>query len=81
MRHNLICLLDTTFILIYNFKVGPPKDCSIQFKEEIWNLLAKDFKPEVLSNMVQVISMDELTHALGTILKGGFKRRFVVKQW
>jgi len=45
-----------------------------------WNLLAKDFKPEFLSDMVQVISMDELTHALDTILKGGAKRRFVVKQ-
>lgn len=52
----------------------------LQFKEEIWNLLAKDFKPEFLSDMVQVISMDELTHALDTILKGGAKRRFVVKQ-
>jgi len=52
----------------------------LEFKEEIWNLLAKDFKPEFLSDMVQVISMDELTHALDTILKGGAKRRFVVKQ-
>lgn len=52
----------------------------LQFKEEIWNLLAKDFKSEFLSDMVQVISMDELTHALDTILKGGAKRRFVVKQ-
>ncbi|WP_411971372.1 YhdH/YhfP family quinone oxidoreductase [Sphingobacterium sp. Lzh-3] len=52
----------------------------LQFKEEIWNLLAKDFKPEFLSDMVQIISMDELTHALDTVLKGGSKSRFVVKQ-
>lgn len=51
----------------------------LYFKEEIWTYLATDFKPDLLSEMVKVISLDDLPDALETILKGGAGKRFVVK--
>ncbi len=51
----------------------------LQFKEEIWNLLANDFKPNFLSEMVDIISIDELPDALNTLLEGRANRRYVVK--
>ncbi|MCD9855169.1 YhdH/YhfP family quinone oxidoreductase [Epilithonimonas sp. JDS] len=51
----------------------------LSFKEEIWSCLADDFKPDFLSEMVQVISIEDLPDALETILKGGAEKRFVVK--
>ncbi|MEN5085076.1 YhdH/YhfP family quinone oxidoreductase [Sphingobacterium faecium] len=51
----------------------------LSFKEEIWSFLADDFKPDFLSEMVQVISIDNLPEALKIILKGTAEKRFVVK--
>lgn len=51
----------------------------LYFKEKMWTYLATDFKPDFLSEMVKVISLDDLPDTLETILKGGAGKRFVVK--
>lgn len=51
----------------------------LYFKEEIWSFIATDFKPDFLSEMVQVISLDDLPKAIDSVLKGNAEKRFVVK--
>ncbi|WP_440134876.1 YhdH/YhfP family quinone oxidoreductase [Chitinophaga sancti] len=48
-------------------------------KEGIWKLLAGDWKPLHLKEMVKIIGLDELPQALQTIQAGRAKGRFVVK--
>lgn len=51
----------------------------IEFKNEIWNLLAQDWKPTSLEEMVREISLEQLPNVLNTLLAGNAKGRFVVK--
>lgn len=50
----------------------------IDFKNKIWNLLAQQWKPTHLEDIVKEISMEQLPDVLTTILQGNAKGRFVV---
>nr|WP_288837363.1 YhdH/YhfP family quinone oxidoreductase [uncultured Flavobacterium sp.] len=50
----------------------------IEFKNEIWNLLAQEWKPKHLNEIVQEISIEQIPDVLNTLLKGNAKGRFVV---
>ncbi|WP_185113837.1 YhdH/YhfP family quinone oxidoreductase [Chryseobacterium indologenes] len=50
----------------------------LEFKEEIWNLLAHEWKPTYLKEIVKEISIEELPDVLTTILEGNAKGRFVL---
>ncbi len=51
---------------------------SIDFKSEIWNLLAQEWTPTHLKEIVQEISIEQLPDVLTTILEGNARGRFVV---
>lgn len=51
----------------------------LKFKSEIWNLLADQWKPACLKDIVRKISIEELPDVLSTMLKGESRGRFVVK--
>lgn len=50
----------------------------IEFKSEIWNLLAKEWKPTHLKDIVKEISIEQLPDVLTTLLEGKAKGRYVV---
>lgn len=50
----------------------------IEFKSEIWTLLAQEWKPTHLNEMVKEISIERLPDVLSTILQGNARGRFVV---
>lgn len=50
----------------------------IEFKKEIWNLLAQEWKPTYLNEIVKEISIEQLPDVLTTILDGNARGRFVV---
>ena len=50
----------------------------IEFKKEIWNLLAQEWKPTHLNEIVKEISIEQLPDVLTTILEGNARGRFVV---
>lgn len=50
----------------------------IEFKSEIWNLLAKEWKPTHLKDIVKEISIEQLPDVLTTLLVGKARGRYVV---
>lgn len=50
----------------------------IDFKSEIWNLLAQEWKPTLLKDIVKEISLEQLPDVLKTISEGNARGRFVV---
>lgn len=50
----------------------------IDFKSEIWNLLAQEWKPTLLKDIVKEISLEQLPDVLNTISEGNARGRFVV---
>ncbi len=50
----------------------------IDFKEKIWNLLADEWKPKNLRDLVHKIALEELPKTLQWMLEGKAKGRFVV---
>ncbi len=50
----------------------------IEFKSEIWNLLAKEWKPTHLKDIVKEIPIEQLPDVLTTLLEGKAKGRYVV---
>lgn len=50
----------------------------IEYKSEIWNLLAQEWKPICLKEIVREISIEQLPGVLTTVLEGNAKGRFVV---
>ena len=51
----------------------------IALRKKVWELLATDWKPLYLEEMVQEISLDELSEKLDELLKGNAKGRYVLK--
>jgi len=51
----------------------------LAFKEQIWQLLADEWKPAVLEKVMQEIEIGELPSALKTVLEGKAVGRYVVK--
>ncbi|WP_206105995.1 YhdH/YhfP family quinone oxidoreductase [Olivibacter sp. XZL3] len=51
---------------------------SVDVKAEIWNLLARDWKPVRLKEMVEEISLEQVPNVLEILLKGKARGRFVV---
>ncbi len=52
--------------------------CPMPYRQEIWQRLATDLKPSNLAQMSQVLSLDEVTDAVGEILQGKVKGRLLV---
>lgn len=52
--------------------------CPMPYRQEIWQRLATDLKPSNLTQMAQVITLDEVTGAVGDILQGKVKGRLLV---
>ncbi len=52
--------------------------CPMPYRQEIWQRLATDLKPNNLQQMSQVISLDDVTGAVGEILQGKVKGRILV---
>lgn len=50
----------------------------VEFKSEIWNLLAKEWKPTHLKDIVKEISIEQLPDVLTTLLEGNARGRYVV---
>ena len=48
------------------------------YRQQIWQRLATDLKPNHLSQMSQVIGLGDVTHAVGEILQGKVKGRLLV---
>lgn len=51
----------------------------LAYKEEIWKLLADEWKPSVLTKIIQEIELRQLPDALKTVLEGKTVGRYVVK--
>ncbi|WP_207536196.1 YhdH/YhfP family quinone oxidoreductase [Desertivirga arenae] len=52
---------------------------SRQLRQKVWNLLALDWKPQQLKNMVRIISIEELSEKLEQILEGNARGRYLLK--
>jgi putative YhdH/YhfP family quinone oxidoreductase len=52
--------------------------CPMSYRQAIWQRLATDLKPSHLDQMSRVISLDEVTDAVGEILQGKVKGRLLV---
>lgn len=50
----------------------------IDFKSEIWDLLAQEWKPTLLKDIVKEVSLEQLPDVLKTISEGYARGRFVV---
>ncbi|UII57498.1 acryloyl-CoA reductase [Cytobacillus spongiae] len=53
--------------------------CPKELREILWNRMATDLKPDLLSTIENEITFDELPDALANILKGNARGRTVVK--
>ncbi len=52
--------------------------CPMPYRQDIWQRLATDLKPSNLGQMSRVISLDDVTGAVGEILQGKVKGRLLV---
>lgn len=52
--------------------------CPMPYRQDIWQRLATDLKPSHLDQMARVISLDDVTDAVGEILQGRVKGRLLV---
>ncbi len=52
--------------------------CPMPYRQSIWQRLATDLKPSNLEQMSQVITLDDVTGAVGDILQGKVKGRLLV---
>jgi len=52
---------------------------SVEYKEKIWQLLADEWKPTVLTEVIKEISLEELPAALNEVREGKAVGRYVVK--
>lgn len=51
----------------------------LEFKNKIWQLLADEWKPSVLTEIIQEITLSQLPEALKALLEGNAVGRYVVK--
>ena len=54
-------------------------ECSIADRKRVWNALGSEWKPKVLTDLAQEISMSDLESKLKQILQGQAKGRYVLK--
>ena len=52
--------------------------CPMAYRQEIWQRLATDFKPQQLTQMAQVITLEGVSDAVADILQGKIKGRLLV---
>ena len=52
--------------------------CPMAYRQEIWQRLATDLKPQQLAQMAQVITLDDVSDAVAEILQGKVKGRLLV---
>jgi putative YhdH/YhfP family quinone oxidoreductase len=52
--------------------------CPMPYRQDIWQRLATDLKPSHLDQMARVLSLDDVTDAVGEILQGRVKGRLLV---
>ena len=52
--------------------------CPMPYRQDIWQRLATDLKPSHLVQVARVISLDDVTDAVGEILQGRVKGRLLV---
>ena len=52
--------------------------CPMPYRQDIWQRLATDLKPSHLVQVARVISLDDVTDAVGEILQGSVKGRLLV---
>lgn len=52
--------------------------CPMAYRQEIWQRLATDLKPQQLAQMAQVITLDGVSDAVADILQGRVKGRLLV---
>lgn len=51
----------------------------MKYRKKVWEMLAKQWKPERLENTYNEISLDQLQQKITMMLKGNLKRRTIVK--
>jgi putative YhdH/YhfP family quinone oxidoreductase len=54
------------------------QNCPMPFRKEIWSKLADSWKPDMLDDLYDEISLGELDYKIGLILKGRLKGRTLV---
>src|SRR6266487_3787762 len=55
-------------------------NCPMELRRQLWHLLANDYKPRHLLDMIgHEVPMEELPNALATILKGGARGHTIIK--
>lgn len=52
--------------------------CPMPLRKDIWEWLAKDWKPDLPSEMITRITLNDLSQSIGEILKGRLKGRTIV---
>lgn len=57
------------------------QDFALDGRTEIWNHLAKDWKPDTLSSMHELVNFEGLDKRIDEILKGKVKRKVVLDLW
>jgi acrylyl-CoA reductase (NADPH) len=56
------------------------ENCPMELRRQIWQRLASNYKPEHLLDLIaHEAPLEELPHALATVLKGGVRGRTVIK--
>lgn len=53
-------------------------NCKMELRQELWQQLASSWKPDLLDDISRSCSLEELSHEIGKILKGGQIGRVVV---
>jgi putative YhdH/YhfP family quinone oxidoreductase len=53
-------------------------NCPMPYRQEIWKMLAGNWKPDCLGKFVHEISLDDLDHHIGLMLQGKLKGRTVI---